>query len=242
MTVIEYLTYLASVDLKNMGLTDEDTGNFRSDKFTLLLMLLKAGIKDLNTRFHLSEEVSDVIEVLRGTHTINIKEGDESWRSDIVKLSEVYLMGIEPKSMSMQYLPEPQLVYPEPRLQGLRAIDSLDTQYDKPCYYMDNNQRLRLYSPFDIAVYQLVCHIAQGADSELRLEDKLPLPLAYHNALGLYIASRLFRSMDNQLDGDINESTRYYQAYMQEVQMLETKGIQLDRQPQKDLFTTKGFI
>lgn len=242
MTVLDYLNYLVLVDLKNMNLTDDETGVIRDDKFPLLLTLLKAGLRELNTRFHLSEEVSDVIELLRGTHTIDISEGDEPWRADIVKLSEVYLMGVEPKDIGIQYLPEPQIIYPEPRLQGLTAIDALDTTFQKPCYFMDNNHRLRLYNPYDFAVYQLVCHTAMGTNTQLQLDDELPLPMVYHNALGLYIASRLLKSIDNQLDGDINETTRYYQAYIQEIQMLENRGYELDRQPQKELFTIKGFI
>lgn len=242
MTVLDYLNYLVQVDLKNMNLMDEESYVIRDDKFPLLLMLLKAGIKELNTRFHLSEEVTDVIELLEGTHTINITEGDEPWRSDIMSLDEVYLMGVEPKNLGIQYLPQPQLIYPEPRLKGLMAIDRADDGFEKPCYFMDNNHRLRLYSPYPFAVYQLVCRTAQGAVSTLNLDDELPLPMMYHNALGLYIASRLFKSMDNQLDGDVNESTRYYQAYIQEVQLLENRGYELDRQPQKDLFHQRGFI
>lgn len=242
MTINEYLQYLVDTDLHNLHLKDDETGLVRSDKYRLLLTLIRAGIRELNTRFALSEQVSQVIELHRGTHIIDAKEGAEPWRKDIISIYEVYLMGIEPKNIGMQYLPEPHLVLPESRLTGLQALEKADPEYTKPSYYLTNPTTIHLYSPYDFAVYQLVCRTAQGANSELQLEDELPLPLVYHNALGLYIASRLYRSMDNQLDGDLNESTRFYQAYQHELQLLDQQGITLDKQPQDTLFTTKGFV
>ena len=242
MTVNEYLQYLVDTDLHNLHLKDDETGLVRGDKYRLLLTLIRAGIRELNTRFALSEQVSQVIELHRGTHVIGAKEGTEPWRKDIISIYEVYLMGIEPKNLGIQYLPEPHLVSPASRLAGLQALEEAEPEYTKPSYYLSNPTTIHLYNPYEFAVYQLVCRTAQGANSKLQLEDELPLPLAYHNALGLYIASRMYRSMDNQLDGDLNESTRFYQAYQQELQLLDQQGITLDKQPQDTLFTAKGFI
>lgn len=242
MTINDYLQYLVDTDLHNLHLKDDETDLVRSDKYRLLLTLIRAGIRELNTRFALSEQVSQVIELHRGTHIIDAKEGTEPWRKDIISIYEVYLMGIEPKNLGIQYLPDPHLISPASRLAGLQALEAADPEYTKPSYYLSNPTTIHLYSPYDFAVYQLVCRTAQGANSELQLEDELPLPLAYHNALGLYIASRLYRSMDNQLDGDLNESTRFYQAYQHELQLLDQQGITLDKQPQDTLFTAKGFI
>lgn len=242
MTINEYLQYLVDTELHNLHLKDDETGLIRSDKYRLLLTLIRSGIRELNTRFQLSEQVSQVIELHRGTHIIDTKAGDEPWRKDIISINDVYLMGIEPKSLGIQYLPEPHLVLPASRLAGLQALENTDAESTKPSYYLPNPTTIHLYSPYEFAVYQLTCRTAQGANSELQLEDELPLPLVYHNALGLYIASRLFRSMDNQLDGDLNESTRFYQAYQHELQLLDQQGITLDKQPQDTLFTAKGFI
>ena len=242
MIVNEYLQYLVDTDLHNLHLKDDEIGLVRSDKYRLLLTLIRAGIRELNTRFALSEQVSQVIELHRGTHAIDAKEGAEPWRKDIISIYEVYLMGIEPENLGIQYLPKPHLVSPATRLAGLQALEAADPEYTKPSYYLPNPTTLHLYSPYEFAVYQLVCRTAQGANSELQLTDELPLPLAYHNALGLYIASRMYRSMDNQLDGDLNESTRFYQAYQHELQLLDQQGITLDKQPQDTLFTAKGFI
>lgn len=242
MTINEYLQYLVDTDLHNLHLKDDETGLIKGDKYRLLLTLIRAGIRELNTRYELSEQVSEVIQRHKGTHIIDVKQADDPWRGDVICINEVYLMGVHPKAIGMQYLPEPRLVLPASRLAGLQALEASDGDCSKPSYYLPNPTTLHLYNPYDFAIYQITCRTAQGANSELHIEDELPLPLVYHNALGLYIASRLFRSMDNQLDGDMNESTRFYQAYQHELQLLDQQGITLDKQPQDTLFTAKGFI
>lgn len=249
MKVYDYLHALAMVELKNALFLDEQddqshTQTIRADKFKMLLHLLNAGIKELNTRFLLQEKNTRVIELPKGTHIINLKDSPavDEWGKDIIRVSDVYLLGVEPSQMGMQYLPAPKLVLPDSRLQTLQYIDNNDIDGESPCYFMMDVHTMCVYSPYDFATYQVVCQVAQGADGWLELSDELPIPLSYHNALGLYIASRYFRSMDNQLDGDIHESTRYYQAYIQEVQLLENKGMALDRQPQQHLFHQKGFV
>lgn len=73
-------------------------------------------------------------------------------------------------------------------------------------------------------------------------DAEVELPLVYLNALLLFIASRLYTSIVNQLDGDLNESNRYSQRYMQEIQLLERQGIDVDDLFEHDWFCQRGFI
>ena len=62
------------------------------------------------------------------------------------------------------------------------------------------------------------------------------------NALLSFIASRLYTSIVNHLDGDLNESNRYAQRYVQEIQLLERQGIDVDDLHQHTWFNQRGFI
>lgn len=73
-------------------------------------------------------------------------------------------------------------------------------------------------------------------------DTDVELPMVYLNALLSFIASRLYTSIVNQLDGDLNESNRYAQRYMQEIQLLEQQGIDVDNLTQHDWFNQRGFI
>ena len=68
------------------------------------------------------------------------------------------------------------------------------------------------------------------------------LPSSYLNALLYFIGSRLYTSVVNQLDGDLNESIRYSQKYLQEIQMLSNQGIDTEDLIEMNLFHVKGFI
>lgn len=244
MTVQEFLDYLVTTDLHNLGLTDEETGLIKADKYRLLLGLVKSGLRELYTRFYLGEKITKVYEVHKGSHSLVITDSDDEQGihpNDLLQVLRVTLLGVKPDTIPMQYLPEVFDVPVLDRTSGLQAMENPDT--DMPHYYLSSMDGLHLYSPYELAIYQVTCRVSHG-NHKLSLEDRLPLPVAYHNALGLYIAARILRSMDNQLDGDVNESTRYYQAYLQELSMLEMQGISLDRQPQKQYhkFQQKGFI
>ncbi|ELA08267.1 hypothetical protein MOMA_06886 [Moraxella macacae 0408225] len=73
-------------------------------------------------------------------------------------------------------------------------------------------------------------------------DANIQLPLSYVNALVYFIASRLFTSIVNQLDGDVNESARYMQKYQAEIQMLTNQGIDVDSSYNHDWFNQRGFI
>lgn len=77
---------------------------------------------------------------------------------------------------------------------------------------------------------------------DIDLDSEVELPDVYLNALCLFIGSRLYTSIVNQLDGDLNESSRYAQRYMQEIAMLTDKGVDVDDFDEMWLFHDRGFI
>lgn len=74
------------------------------------------------------------------------------------------------------------------------------------------------------------------------LEDsEVNLPLSYLNALLYFIGSRMYVSVVNQLDGDLNESARYASMYQAELLTLTNQGIDVDRLNNNDWFHERGF-
>lgn len=74
------------------------------------------------------------------------------------------------------------------------------------------------------------------------LEDsEVDLPLSYLNALLYFIGSRMYVSVVNQLDGDLNESARYASMYQAELLTLTNQGIDVDRLNNNDWFYERGF-
>ncbi|UZA02925.1 hypothetical protein [Moraxella bovis] len=78
----------------------------------------------------------------------------------------------------------------------------------------------------------------EDVDNDVEIE----LPDIYLNALCLFIGSRVYTSIVNQLDGDLNESNRYAQRYMQEIAMLNDRGVDVDSFEEMWLFDERGFI
>lgn len=77
---------------------------------------------------------------------------------------------------------------------------------------------------------------------DINLDSEVELPDVYLNALCLFIGSRVYTSIVNQLDGDLNESNRYAQRYIQEIAMLTDKGVDVDDFNEMWLFHDRGFI
>ena len=74
------------------------------------------------------------------------------------------------------------------------------------------------------------------------LEDsEVDLPLSYLNALLYFIGSRMYVSVVNQLDGDLNESARYASMYQAELLTLTNQGIDVDHLNNNDWFYERGF-
>lgn len=68
------------------------------------------------------------------------------------------------------------------------------------------------------------------------------LPVSFISALYYFIASRLYTSINNQLDGDLNESARYVQLYAQEINHLTQQAITTDEYRDTHWFRQRGFV
>lgn len=72
-------------------------------------------------------------------------------------------------------------------------------------------------------------------------DTEVDLPLSYLNALLYFIGSRMYVSVVNQLDGDLNESARYAQLYQAEILTLTNQGIDVDELNDNNWFNERGF-
>lgn len=72
-------------------------------------------------------------------------------------------------------------------------------------------------------------------------DTEVDLPLSYLNALLYFIGSRMYVSIVNQLDGDLNESARYAQLYQAEILTLTNQGIDVDELNDNNWFNERGF-
>ena len=79
-------------------------------------------------------------------------------------------------------------------------------------------------------------------EADIKADSEVELPIAYLNALLYFIGSRLLSSIPNQLDGDLNEGTRYTQKYMEEINLLIQQGVDVDDVLSNDWFTNRGFV
>ncbi|WP_395143753.1 hypothetical protein ACF3NV_07800 [Moraxella atlantae] len=70
----------------------------------------------------------------------------------------------------------------------------------------------------------------------------IDLPLSYLQALLDFCAYRLYTSMVNQLDGDLNESVRYMQKYQEQLAVLTNQGIDVDNIGVDYWFYQRGFV
>ncbi len=77
---------------------------------------------------------------------------------------------------------------------------------------------------------------------DIENDTNIELPTSHLNLLLYFSASRLYTSIVNQLDGDLNESVRYTQKYLEELSMLTNQGIDVDNLYENSLFKQRGFI
>lgn len=79
-------------------------------------------------------------------------------------------------------------------------------------------------------------------EQDITDDTDISLPNDYLNALLYFVASRLYASIPNQLDGDLQEGMRYAQRYQQEISRLINTGTDVDGLFVNHLFHKKGFI
>lgn len=119
----------------------------------------------------------------------------------------------------------PQFIHYDYKQMNTKTIEFVDYPQDNQIIHLEFKANHRQLSQEDI-------------DNDTDVE----LPMSYLSALLSFIASRLYTSIVNQLDGDLNESHRYAQRYIQEIQLLTEQGIDVNDLTDNTWFYERGFI
>lgn len=112
-------------------------------------------------------------------------------------------------------------------------------------YSLLDTKRIHLgFVPNDVVPIHVIYKAKhrQLNQDDINQDSDIELPSAYLNALLYFIASRLFVSIPNQLDGDLNEGIRYQQKYHAELAMLTEQGIVVDDLYENTWFQERGFV
>lgn len=77
---------------------------------------------------------------------------------------------------------------------------------------------------------------------DIDLDTEIELPIAYYNALLYFIADRLFMSIPNKLDQDLQEGIRYKEKFFTEIEHLTRQGVDIDYLNEHSWFCDRGFV
>lgn len=77
---------------------------------------------------------------------------------------------------------------------------------------------------------------------DIDLDTEIQLPMAYYNALLYFIADRLFMSIPNKLDQDLQEGIRYKEKFFTEIEHLTRQGVDIDYLNEHSWFCDRGFV
>lgn len=77
---------------------------------------------------------------------------------------------------------------------------------------------------------------------DLAMDANVNLPDSHLNALLYFVASKLYTSAVNQMDGDLNEGAAYMRKFMDEVSLLENQGIDVEELEPMNNFNSRGFV
>lgn len=214
MKLSEIYDSLASGELKNLRFSENNVIKPESRK--VLLSSINAGLTDLHTRFLLKKNTIDMsYSKSREQYSIN--------RPDLIEVLSVKLNETEltVNTLSGYHLINPTTIYIDKGIERyyLHDADVLNTLY---VTYKANHKKL--------------------TEEDIELDNDVELPDSYLNALLYFIANRLYTSIPNQLDGDVNESLRYSKRYHDEIDMLTNQGIDVDGINEFSLFSARGFV
>lgn len=104
-----------------------------------------------------------------------------------------------------------------------------------------NTLYLKVDSPTTVVVQYKATH-PPLTENDILNDSEVELPIAYLNALLYFIGSRMLMSVPNQMDGDLNEGTRYTQKYMEQITLLTNQGIDVDTLSEPNKFNDRGFV
>lgn len=197
---------LASGELGNLHLVEEDKLSIKPDKALIIVRNINAALNDLHTRFTLKKNTVD-IPIIVGEDTYEIVA------DDFIELLDVYEDGLPMTAGKHYVLLSPNRIKFKDKL-GILSVISVEYK-----------AKHRVLSEVDITM-----------DSEVSLPD------SYLNALMYFIASRLYTSVVNRLDGDLNEGAAYMSKYLAEVALLADQGIDVDEFIPMDNFNSRGFV
>lgn len=197
---------LASGELGNLHLVEEDKLSIKPDKALIIVRNVNAALNDLHTRFTLKKNVVDV-PVIVGEDTYEIDT------DDFIEVLDIYQDGLAMGAGTQYVMLSPNRIKFKDKLGILSTIS------------VEYKAKHRVLSEVDITM-----------DSEVNLPD------SYLNALMYFIASRLYTSAVNRLDGDLNEGTTYMSKFLAEVALLTNQGIDVDEFIPMDNFNSRGFV
>lgn len=100
-------------------------------------------------------------------------------------------------------------------------------------------QELGLLNPI---VFEYKARHRPLTEVDVELDSEVGLPMSYLNALLYFVASKLFTSIVNQMDGDLNEGVTYLRKYQAEIKMLDAQGIDVNNLEDMNIFKQRGFV
>lgn len=212
-TVKELVDNLVQTELHNLKMKDSE-GVLRENRLEQVINNINLGLTDLYTKF-----------VLKVVEAKYIVEPHQRMFSPVVNTDNEILEVLN-------------VFHNDERLfnSGFRAYTITNAS---------NGAAIKLnYSPDEDDVIRI---ISKANHKRLVKEDyhnnaECELPLSYITALNYFVASRMFTSIVNQLDGDLNESQRWYQMYLTELKELRDAGIEADNLDNNYWFQERGFV
>lgn len=214
MKLSEIYDALATGELKNLRLSEDNQITAQGRK--VLLSSINAGLTDLYTRFLLKK---NDIEMSYNKSREQYRIG----RADLIEILSVKLNDVELKVNHAD---------------GYHLLDPATIHIDKGI------ERSYLHSADELNVLTVVykANHKKLTEEDILLDSDVELPDSYLNALLYFVASRLFASIPNQLDGDVNEGLRYSKRYFDEINMLINQGVDVDGINEFALFNVRGFV
>lgn len=214
MILSEIYDALATGELKNLRLSEDNQITTQGRK--VLLSSINAGLTDLYTRFLLKK---NDIEMSYNKSREQYRIG----RTDLIEILSVKLNDVELKVNHAD---------------GYHLLDPATIHIDKGI------ERSYLHSADELNVLNVdyKANHKKLTEEDIMLDSDVELPDSYLNALLYFVASRLFASIPNQLDGDVNEGLRYSKRYFDEINMLINQGVDVDGINEFALFNVRGFV
>lgn len=211
--VKELVDNLVQTELHNLKMKDSG-GVLRENRLEQVINNINLGLTDLYTKF--------VLKVVEAKYAAG---PDQRMFSPIVNTNNEILEVLN-------------VYHNEERLfnSGFRAYSRTNAS---------NGAAIKLnYSPDEGDTIRI---ISKANHKRLTKEDyhnnaECELPLSYITALNYFVASRMFTSIVNQMDGDVSESQRWYQMYLAELKELRDAGIEADNLDDNHWFQERGFV